>query len=180
MVAKRTRYSFVTVHFWGWGGVPRRLACCSSSSFICCSRSISMMRGTTRIRNVVPAIHAAFPVLFRSFLVTSTASLAACLPRDTMGEPLSFEIMLPLESLFAARLSGRETPPLRGCDAIEEIVTKVLRSWTARRDRGEGFNFWERFWSSPKQWNFNLYFQAELTSNQTKNFYPHLIFYYNF
>ena len=51
----------------GSGGAPRRPACSLSVSTICCSRSISMIRGTTKIRNVVPAIHAALPVLHNNF-----------------------------------------------------------------------------------------------------------------
>jgi len=113
--------------------VPRRLACWSSSSLSCCSRSIWMMRGTTRTRKVVPAIHAALPVLFRSFFVTNAASHAACLPRNTMGDPLSLAITpLLVSPLFAPRLSGRDTPPLRGWDAIARetegrwLSTRVL------------------------------------------------------
>lgn len=58
-------------------GEPRMLACCNSSSLNCCSRSMAMISGTPRIRNVVPKIHAALPVLFISFFVTNDASFAA-------------------------------------------------------------------------------------------------------
>ena len=75
---------------------------------------------------VVPAIHAALPVLFMSFFVTSMASVATSLPRDdtmeTMVDSLSFEIML-LSTLglffMGTRLSGKETPPFRGWEAME-------------------------------------------------------------
>lgn len=76
-------------------GVPRRLACWSSSSFNCCSRSISIISGTTRMRKVVPAIHAALPVLLRSFLVTKAASPATSLPLETRGDCESLE-MIPV------------------------------------------------------------------------------------
>lgn len=101
-------------------GAPRRLACWSSSSFSCCSRSISMMRGTTRTMKVVPAIQAAFPVLRRSFLETKTALEAASLPRDTIEDWENLEIMLLLlPSALDPRRSGRETPPFRDAMAAE-------------------------------------------------------------
>lgn len=81
---------------------------------------------------VVPAIHAALPVLFTSFFVTSTASAATSLPRDdtmeTMVDSLSFEIML-LSTLglffMGTRLSGKETPPFRGWEAMETLKDRV-------------------------------------------------------
>ena len=36
-------------------------SCWFSNSTSCCSRSISMIKGTMRMRKAVPAIHAAFP-----------------------------------------------------------------------------------------------------------------------
>nr|ACR36106.1 unknown [Zea mays] len=58
----------------GGGAPPRSVCCCSSRSLSCCSRSISMISGTTSTRKVVPAIHAAFPVLRSSFFATAAAS----------------------------------------------------------------------------------------------------------
>ena len=77
-----------------------------------------MIKGTTRMRKVVPAIQAALPVLLRSFFVTNVASEAACLPRATIGDWESFAMIL-VSSFFAFRLSGREIPPLRAWDAME-------------------------------------------------------------
>lgn len=114
--------------------VPRRLACWSSRSFICCSRSISMIKGTTRMRKVVPAIHAALPVLFRSFFVTNVASDAACFPRETISD-CEILAITPLSSFLEFRRSGRETPPLRAWDAMddkEERFAKVLH-WPISR-----------------------------------------------
>ncbi|EYU46402.1 hypothetical protein MIMGU_mgv1a016974mg [Erythranthe guttata] len=63
------------------GEPPSKLACCSSRSLNCCSRSISIISGTMSTRKVVPTIQAAFPVLFRSFFATKAVSDAAFLPR---------------------------------------------------------------------------------------------------
>lgn len=58
---------------WGLVNSQEALDCCRNArlsqpgclscpaALTCCSRSISMMRGTTRIRNVVPAIQPALP-----------------------------------------------------------------------------------------------------------------------
>ncbi|KAJ6711079.1 hypothetical protein OIU74_011860, partial [Salix koriyanagi] len=115
------------------GGAPRRLCCWSSSSLSCCSRSISIIKGTARIKKLVPAIQAALPVLLRSFLATKTASQAACFPLDTIGE------LLILARMFGScfdeprpRLSGSEIPPLRACDAM-------VNDWWCR-----GFGFLSR------------------------------------
>jgi hypothetical protein len=61
------------------GELPRSPACWLSRSTICCSRSISMMSGTTNTKNVVPAIHAALPVLHISFWLKRALLLAALL-----------------------------------------------------------------------------------------------------
>lgn len=99
--------------------MPRMLACWSSSSFSCCSRSMAMINGTTSMRNVVPAIQAALPVLFMSFFVTNAASFAACLPRTTTWDCENFAIT-PSSSFLGFRLSGREMPPFRAWAAIRE------------------------------------------------------------
>ncbi|CAL9023414.1 unnamed protein product, partial [Prunus brigantina] len=106
-------------HLGGGADVPRMLACWSSSSFSCCSRSMAMINGTTSMRNVVPAIQAALPVLFMSFLVTNAASFAACLPRTTTWDCENFAIT-PSSSFLGFRLSGREMPPFRAWAAIGE------------------------------------------------------------
>ena len=62
---------------------------------------------------VVPVIHAALPMLRRSFLVMNAASSAASLLRVTMEER---EIFVRMELELLLSLSGSETPPLR--DAI--------------------------------------------------------------
>ncbi len=40
-------------------------SCWLSNSTSCCSRSISMIKGTRRMRKAVPAIQAALPALYR-------------------------------------------------------------------------------------------------------------------
>lgn len=69
-----------------------------------------MIKGTTKIKKVVPAIQAALPVLWRSFLETKAASEAACLPRETMGEEAILARM-PESGLEADR-------PRLGCAAM--------------------------------------------------------------
>lgn len=64
---------------------PRRSACCTSSSPSCRSLSTAMMSGTTSSRNVVPAIHAAFPVLLAIFLATPAARSSDRRPRQITG-----------------------------------------------------------------------------------------------
>ncbi len=61
------------------GALPSSPACWLSKSTICCSRSISMMSGTTSTKKVVPAIHAALPVLHASFWLKRAVLLAALL-----------------------------------------------------------------------------------------------------
>ena len=76
-----------------------------------------MIKGTNKIKKVVPAIQAALPVLRMSFLDTKAALHAASLPRETMEE----EVILAriLESVLEVdRLSGRETPPRLGWAAM--------------------------------------------------------------
>lgn len=104
--------------------VPRMLACWSSRSLSCCSRSISMMRGTTRMRKEVPKIQAALPVLLSSFLATNAASEVACLPRATIWD-WEILVMTPSSSFLGFRLSGRETPPFRAWLAITEESESV-------------------------------------------------------
>ena len=86
-----------------------------------------MIKGTTKIKKVVPAIQAALPVLRRSFLETKAASHAACLPRETMGEEVILARMLET-GLEADRLSGRLTPPRMGWAAMvyKERRTRVF------------------------------------------------------
>jgi len=115
-VVSKGRSGSEKTSFYLGAGVPRRLACWSSRSLSCCSRSISTMRGTTRTRKVVPAIHAALPVLRRSFFATKAASPAASLPRTTMEER---EILARTE-LELLGLSGSDTPPLLPWDAMEK------------------------------------------------------------
>ena len=91
-------------YFWGeTEGEPSRLACCNSRSVNCCSRSISMMSGTTSTRNVVPAIHAAFPVLFRSFFVTKPASETLRFACWTIGDSVTLAIRLLSSPLLFLR-----------------------------------------------------------------------------
>lgn len=111
----------------GAAGAPRRLACCISSSAICCSLSISIIRGTTRMRKVVPAIQAARPVLLRSLCATVAASDAAFLPWYTTGDS---EIVL--ETLARMLL-----PPLLALFFLPREDILFFRRWR-KRDWAEG------------------------------------------
>ena len=73
----------------GWtagDGPPVSRPCCVSRSISCCSLSISMMRGTQRIKNVVPATHAALPVLHNSFWLTKLPVDSSCFSRANREE----------------------------------------------------------------------------------------------
>lgn len=61
------------------------------------------------MRKVVPAIHAALPVLRSNFLDTKTASLAACFPRETIWE---------LVTLVRIPGSAFPAPLLLDCEAM--------------------------------------------------------------
>ena len=71
---------------------------------------------------MVPAIHAALPVLRRSFLATNAASTAASLPRVTMEER---EIFARTEPELLLGLSGSETPPLRDAMGINQSINQL-------------------------------------------------------
>ncbi|KAK8493997.1 hypothetical protein V6N13_128152 [Hibiscus sabdariffa] len=76
-----------------------------------------MIKGTIKIRKVVMAIQATFPVLQMSFLETKAASRATCLPLEMMVVEVILERMLE-SALEADRLSGRETMPRLGLAAM--------------------------------------------------------------
>lgn len=77
----------------GRGGAPRSPACWLSISAICCSRSISIINGTTKIKKVVPAIHAAFPVLHSSFWLNREVLDAALRAFSVILEPDTLKLM---------------------------------------------------------------------------------------
>ncbi len=88
----RAANSFVFYLDGSGAELPRSPACWLSRSTICCSRSISMMSGTTNTKNVVPAIHAALPVLHISFWLKRALLLAALLAfwyNDESASPLA-------------------------------------------------------------------------------------------
>lgn len=130
--------------YWGgeMAGVPSKLACCISRSFICCSRSISMMRGTTRIRKVVPAIQAAFPVLLRSFFAAKAVSAATLIPWCTIEEfDTEFENLARIPSLLLLPLlPGRDSDGLLFWDAIDggfvmTVDEENLTPWIIKVDK---------------------------------------------
>ena len=82
-------------------------SCWFSNSTNCCSRSISMIKGTRSTRQVVAVIHPAFPVDFTNFQATvrAVAKLSCRPPAPLPWMALLFAIMYELQ-LFGQRLSS--------------------------------------------------------------------------
>ncbi|XP_011029748.1 PREDICTED: uncharacterized protein LOC105129406 [Populus euphratica] len=70
-------------------GTPRRLRSGKSSLLRWYSRSMAMRRGSTKTTNVVPVIHAAFPVLFASFFAMISPCFFTMLPSTLASTPAS-------------------------------------------------------------------------------------------
>lgn len=69
-------------------------------------------------------------------MATKPASPATSLPRETMGEREILEMMEEEEEEELLGLSGRETPPLRPCDAMDGSELERVESKMAAATPG--------------------------------------------